>query len=130
MMAGHSRKKLCRKGLSTSRKSTLVSAPIILTHSYVEEDQEAVAGPQAPVVQQLSAPPDQSPKMGGLKGSGLKQPFPPPPPAPAKPAQFQAPPTPPPAPPVPPPHQPDLKQGEALVMGQKVNYEAMTKEKG
>ena len=128
MMAAPSRIELCRKDPLTFRKSTLVSSPIILTHSYVEEDQEAVAGPQAPVVQQLSAPPDQSPKMGGLKGSGLKQPFPPPPPA--KLAQFQAPPPPPPAPPTPPAQQPDLKQGEALVMGQKVNYEAMTKEKG
>ena len=87
-----------------------------------------MGAPQAPFVQQLSAPPDQSPKMGGLKGTGVKQPFPPPPPA--KPTLFQAPPPLPPAPPVPPAQQPDLKQGEALVMGQKVNYEGMTKEKG
>ena len=88
-----------------------------------------MTGPPTPVLQQLSPPPDQSPKMGGLKGSGgLKQPAPPEPPANL--AQVQAPPPMPPAPPVPPAQQPDLKQGEALVMGQKVNYEAMTKEKG
>ena len=87
-----------------------------------------MSGPTTPVVQQLSAPPDQSSAMGGLKGSGLKQAAPPQPPA--KLPQFQAPPPAPPAPPAPPLQQPDLKQGEALVMGQKVNYEAMTKEKG